>query len=144
TNSLSRTSTNLRAPIINKHTRPFSNSSIKMGLPEIANIDEFYAAKRDNKIVVLNASASWCGPCKAIAPAVEKLAEKHTAAKFLKFDIDEIPDLAAKLGIQAVPTFFVFKDDQELPAPEEVSSIIPQVRGANPPRITALVEKAVE
>ena len=50
-------------------------------------------------------TASWCPPCKRIAPVFEKLSVENPGASFVKIDIDALPDAAASAGIQSVPTF---------------------------------------
>ena len=54
--------------------------------------------------------ASWCGPCRMIAPIVEALAAETEGVTFAKVNVDEEPDVAMGLGIQAIPTLFLFKD----------------------------------
>ena len=55
--------------------------------------------------------APWCGPCKMMAPAVEKLAEEYKGkVKIGKFDVDENPEVAGKYEIQSIPTIIFFKD----------------------------------
>ncbi|PSS16628.1 hypothetical protein M430DRAFT_28390 [Amorphotheca resinae ATCC 22711] len=104
-----------------------------MGVHNIANKAEFESAIKDNKIVVLDAFATWCGPCKVIAPQVVTFSEKFTGAHFVKLDVDEVPDVAQDLGIRAMPTFIIFKDA------EKVNEIV----GANPKALEAAIESAV-
>ena len=60
--------------------------------------------------VLVDFSATWCGPCKQIAPLVEQLADEYDGrAKVTKVDIDESPGSASKYGIRGVPTLLVFK-----------------------------------
>jgi thioredoxin 1 len=63
---------------------------------------------------LLDFSAVWCGPCKALAPIVEKLADEATG-KFRvgKLDIDDSPGVPSKFGIRGVPTVLVFKEGKE-------------------------------
>ena len=53
--------------------------------------------------------ATWCGPCKMLAPAVERMAEVHPEVHFYKVDIDEEMDLASRFGVMSVPTLLYFK-----------------------------------
>lgn len=60
--------------------------------------------------VVIDFFAQWCGPCKKIAPAFEKLAEVYPSITFLKVDVDESPELVDKYDVNAMPTFVFLKD----------------------------------
>ncbi len=55
--------------------------------------------------------ASWCGPCKMIAPTIEKLSKKYDGrVKFAKVDVDEAQDTATQFGIMSVPTIILFQN----------------------------------
>lgn len=57
--------------------------------------------------------ATWCGPCKMLAPNIAEIAEEYDGrAKVGKVDVDENPDLAGKYGIYSIPALFVFKDGE--------------------------------
>jgi thioredoxin 1 len=63
---------------------------------------------------LLDFSAVWCGPCKVLAPIVERLADEYKGkVRVGKLDIDDSPVVASKLGIRGVPTVLVFKDGKE-------------------------------
>jgi len=65
--------------------------------------------------VLVDFTATWCGPCKMLAPVVEKLADELAGrVKVGKLDIDNAPDVTAKLGVRSVPTVMVFKGGQRV------------------------------
>jgi thioredoxin 1 len=60
--------------------------------------------------VLVDFSATWCGPCRQLSPIIEDLAREYSGrAKIGKVDIDDSQDVAAKLGIMSVPTVIFFK-----------------------------------
>jgi len=60
--------------------------------------------------VLVDFTATWCGPCRALAPIVEKIADEYEGKiKVGKLDIDEAPSVTAKYGIRSVPTVLVFQ-----------------------------------
>jgi thioredoxin 1 len=63
--------------------------------------------------VLIDFGATWCGPCKAIAPFFNSLKEKYPSIKFLKIDIDENQEMARKYNINNIPAFILFKDGLE-------------------------------
>ena len=63
-----------------------------------------------NNTVLVDFFATWCGPCKMLAPVLEQFAESETNVKVVKVDVDEEPDLAMRFGISSIPTLLVFKD----------------------------------
>ena len=74
----------------------------------ITNKDEFNNMLKSNPKVVVDFTASWCGPCKMIAPKFEELAKAHPEIKFLKVDVDAVSDVATQEQVQAMPTFKAF------------------------------------
>ena len=76
---------------------------------------EFEKAIQSSSVPVLvDFSAKWCQPCKALAPTVEAIAEEFDGKlKVFKVDIDDAPDIAGHYGIRGVPTCIFFRDGQE-------------------------------
>ena len=64
-----------------------------------------------NRPVLVDFTASWCGPCKSIAPLLDAALDEYAGrADIVKVDIDKARGLAAKLGIRGVPTLMVYKN----------------------------------
>src|SRR5213082_865197 len=63
--------------------------------------------KSDGKVIV-DFWAEWCGPCHAVAPVLERIADEHNV-KLVKVNIDENQDLAMRYGIQSIPNMMLFE-----------------------------------
>ena len=63
-----------------------------------------------DKKVVIDFFATWCGPCKRIAPDYEKLAENYTDIEFVKCDVDESSELAELFEVESLPTFLLINN----------------------------------
>lgn len=75
------------------------------------NEEKFKEIISQNKIVLVDFFATWCGPCKMLAPVIESLAEEGLDdCVFCKVDVDEESDFTAKMGIRSVPTVIVYKN----------------------------------
>ncbi|CAL5373280.1 unnamed protein product [Camellia sinensis] len=69
--------------------------------------------QKDNdskKLVVIDFTASWCGPCRFIAPFLAELAKKLPTVTFLKVDVDELESVAKDWAVEAMPTFMFLKE----------------------------------
>jgi thioredoxin 1 len=64
----------------------------------------------DQAIVVVDFQATWCGPCKVMAPLVHELKEEITSARFVEVDVDANPELASAFSVQSIPTFIIARD----------------------------------
>ncbi|MBQ7958659.1 MAG: thioredoxin [Oscillospiraceae bacterium] len=66
-----------------------------------------------DKTVLIDFWATWCGPCKMIAPAIEEIADEYSdEIKVCKVNIDDEPSLATKFGITSIPTLLVIKNGE--------------------------------
>lgn len=77
------------------------------------NAAEFEAAVSSG-VVVVDFSATWCGPCKMLAPVLEELSDEMDGqANFFNVDVDECQNLAVSYGIMNIPAVVVFKDGKK-------------------------------
>lgn len=72
---------------------------------------EFDSLLTSDGLFVFDFTATWCGPCKMIAPLMDKLAEEYEGrAKVLKVDLDHNQSLAKRLGIRSIPAVMIYKN----------------------------------
>jgi thioredoxin 1 len=62
--------------------------------------------------VLVDFWAEWCGPCHAIAPVLDQIAEERSDLKVVKLNIDEDPEVAQRYGVMSIPTVILFKDGE--------------------------------
>ena len=82
-------------------------------MSEVISSAEFQSSVLDapGKVLV-DFFATWCGPCRMLAPVIDEVAAENADVKVYKVDIDQSPDVAARYGVTSVPTLVVFKDGQ--------------------------------
>lgn len=85
-----------------------------MAVEKIAEADFHSVVEESEQPVVVDFFATWCGPCRVIAPILDELATAYEGkVKFVKVDIDEAPGIAEKFAITGVPTLLVVKNGEE-------------------------------
>lgn len=77
---------------------------------EINDKAKFEEALKAHKLVVVDFHATWCGPCKRIAPVLQKQSEDRKDVYFFKVDVDQAEAIAQEHNITGMPTFLYFKD----------------------------------
>lgn len=102
-------------------------------MPRHIGDNNFNTEVLENKgVVLVDFFATWCGPCKMIAPIIDELEAEMGDVKFVKVDVDESPEVATRYGIQSIPTLKVFKDGENV---DTVVGFLPKEQ------IKALIEK---
>jgi thioredoxin 1 len=110
-----------------------------MSVQHINSATELQELFEKNTYVVVDFWATWCGPCKAIAPVYEQLAAKYAIPgqlAFAKVDTDALQDVAMTYRITAMPTFMFFKEGKQVAVNGQ-----PMIRGADPRSLGAAAEK---
>lgn len=88
--------------------------------------------KQQDKSVLLDFYADWCGPCRMLSPVIEEIAEEREDLIVGKINVDENPDLASAFGVFSIPTLVVMKDGK----------VINQAAGVRPKaQILAMLEE---
>jgi len=101
---------------------------------QIATHDEFktkVSSAKDNKLIVVDFWATWCGPCIRIAPTLEKIASEESAITVYKVDVDENSETMEAEGIECMPTFKFYKD----------GVCVETVMGANEAKLREMIAK---
>jgi thioredoxin 1 len=82
-----------------------------MAIIHIENEEQFRKEVLESKIPVLvDFFATWCGPCKMIAPTLEEIAQEREDFKICKIDVDQVQPLAIAYQVMSIPTLMVFRD----------------------------------
>ena len=82
-----------------------------MAIIHIENEQQFQNEVLNSKLPVLvDFFATWCGPCRMVAPILDEIAQEREDFKIVKIDVDANPQLAAQYQIMSIPTLIVFKD----------------------------------
>lgn len=73
---------------------------------------QLYDLIKNNHLVVLDFSATWCGPCKVLTPQLESVSTVYPNVVFIKVDVDEFEDIASSHQVSAMPTIMFYKNGQ--------------------------------
>jgi thioredoxin len=84
-------------------------------MKELVTAEEFNSLVGQDKPILLDFYADWCGPCKSLLPSVEKLAKKYEGEIFIqKVNVDRFPELAQNFGVRSIPALFMIQDKKVL------------------------------
>ena len=96
--------------------------------------DNFNTFITNNKLVVVDFFATWCGPCRALGPYIDELATNHHHILFAKANIEETPIMANELNVKSLPCVIIFENGKE----------IHRVVGFNKQKLQAIIENLSE
>ena len=81
---------------------------------------------QSSDLIMVDFWATWCGPCKIVAPVVEELAQEYAGkVNFAKVNTDENPDIASRFNIRGIPTLIFFKDGKVL---DQIVGAVPKAQ----------------
>jgi thioredoxin 1 len=75
---------------------------------------QFKTLISSSKVTLVDWFAEWCGPCKAVAPELDRMEKEFPQIQFIKVDVDKFPSLAAAYSVSAMPTFTFIKNSKSL------------------------------
>ncbi|MBP1572547.1 MAG: thioredoxin [Oscillospiraceae bacterium] len=76
------------------------------------NKDNFNSALQENKRILVDFFATWCGPCRMMGPILEQICEEFPQFVIAKVDVDENPELASQYGVMSIPTLVLFENGE--------------------------------
>lgn len=92
-------------------------------IPNIYDTDFMKEVLNEEKLVLVDFSAIWCGPCKMVAPILEEIAYENDNVKIVKMDVDVSPFISRKYRINSIPTIKFFKNGRVV---DEIIGFVPK------------------
>lgn len=101
---------------VKHHTLQSTNLkiSIIMAVTVITTEAEFEKAIGSGKLVLVDFFATWCPPCKVLAPYLEKYSQEYPEVGFYKIDVEQLTDLAERQKVTGMPTVIYYKNGEEI------------------------------
>ena len=117
---------------VNRCRRAVGKSSDeKAGPVHVEDAGQYRRMVAGAKLCLVDFTASWCGPCRQIAPVFERMALANPHVHFLKVDVDEVQEVAAAENVRSMPTFKLYR----------YGSKVEEFSGADPNRLQAWLTK---
>lgn len=91
-------------------------------MKEIENIQQFAELVKQNKPILLDFYADWCGPCQTLLPIVDDLAKENEDFEIVKINVDNNQELASQFQVRSIPALFFIKD----------KTVVDRVQGLQP------------
>lgn len=100
--------------------------------PIVLNKNNFDEIKKNERLVLIDFYANWCGPCKMLSPIIDQIADEREDVVVAKVDVDKEVELAEKFGVFSIPTLVILKEGE----------VVHQSAGARPKaQILALLDR---
>lgn len=78
---------------------------------QIKTVEEYQELTKEG-VVLVDFFATWCGPCKMLAPVLDEVEKEAENVKILKVDVDKFPELASKFNVMSIPTLVLLKNEE--------------------------------
>lgn len=85
-----------------------------MAVTNITSMSQFDKVLAENNKVFVDFSATWCGPCKMVAPIIHDIAEEMKDVTFIDVDVDANQDIAERFAVMSIPTLLVFENNEQV------------------------------
>ncbi|XP_074993545.1 thioredoxin isoform X1 [Calonectris borealis] len=111
----------------------------------VGSLSEFEAELKSagEKLIVVDFSATWCGPCKMIKPFFHSLCEKYGDVVFIEIDVDDAQDVATHCDVKCMPTFQFYKNGKKVGSALLELEQVQEFSGANKEKLEETIKSLV-